>query len=173
MPEEIEIKREKLEGPGKIIIVKQDVEPKPQAVSRGLIQIGNRWFWATSLTQKPSLAALIRKILGQTTTTKFRNFLLNFGLTLQDLFDDNPEETTDYVKGICEELTNGSSPINVHTHTLRNLKEWLNSLKPGSTDQLRKTLQDTIITLENLLSEDELPEFQTTESALRKMAGNQ
>ncbi len=151
MSDEIKIERKTLEGTGKITIVKIN-DSNSQLTLNGLIKIGDKWFWATGLFQSSSLVALTRKILGQTTTTMFRDFLLRFGLTLQDLFDDNPEDTTNYIQGICEQLEDSiCSSQNVHHHTLRNLKEWLSSLKPGPTDHLRKTLQDIITTLEKLL----------------------
>lgn len=175
MPDEVKIEREALEGTGKIIVVKVR-RSDSQLTSNGLIRIGDKWFWTAGLFQSSSLVSLIRKILGQTTTTKFRDFLLRFGLTLQDLFDNNPDDTTKYIQGICEELIdNVRLPQDVHIHTLRNLREWLDSLNPGPADQLRKILQDTIATLDNLLRGDtnNSPQAQAADEALRKMADSQ
>jgi len=85
------------------------------------------------------------------TTNGFRHFLFIFGLTLQDVFDDNPEKTTTFIEKVCEELSeNVKTQEQIGPHTLRNLSELVASLVSEASQALKKVIETTITKLQGL-----------------------
>ena len=148
------IERAVYTGPGKIITAKVGERLYPNVLACA----GKNWMLISSLeSDEPSfitgssLISVFKKAFVPVTTNAFRSFLTIFGLSLQDLFDDSPEGTSAFIQKVCEELTDGiRTKSGVNPHTLRNLREWADSLISSSSQVLKKTLQDTATRLENL-----------------------
>lgn len=154
-----EVERSIFDGPGKIITARVGGQIYPNI----LVSVGKIWVFVksigsseSSLIMGDSIISVFRKATTPMTTNKFRNFLFAFGLTLQDLFNDSPDQTNDFIGKICKELLDKiCTKKEINLHTLQNLKEWADSLTSESSQKIKKILDDTVVKLQNL--PDNLP----------------
>lgn len=179
------VERSVFNGPGKIITVRTGDQIYPSVLANA----GGTWIFVGSIGSDESafaigdsLIAVFKKAFTPMTTNGFRNFLFVFGLTLQDLFIDSEKQTVDFMGRICEELINQvRTKKGVTPHTLRNLREWADSLTEENSQQLKKTLEATITKLQNLPEEPQTPPIKpaaiklksaSTLEALERLSGH-
>jgi hypothetical protein len=131
-------------GDGRVIVARND------QLAAVIVKIGNHWIFARHITSgslfsEDSLIELFKKSFASITTNDLKNFLTVFGLSFQDVFNDSPEKTTNFIEQMCAELkvltkTPGQ-------HTLQNLREFADSLTLETSREPKAILEETIATL--------------------------
>lgn len=170
------IERRVYEGPGKVITARiTTADGQTQLYPNVLMGVSGFWllveYFGNNNEQMAigeSLVDVFRTATKALTTNKLKRFFFFYGLTLQDVFNDNPHDTRVFIERICNQLTTVSRhKDDVSPHTLSNLKEFADSLNSEQSRKLKMALEDTIRRLEAL---PQKPQAESAAIALEVLA---
>lgn len=124
---------------------------------RMMVHIGNIWFCSAGIVlTAPSLVRLAAQ--KNRNVTEFHDFFSSFGLSLADVFRENPDDTSKLILNTCEGARNMADAGKSTSHMIEGFAAFLAELKnePNAAalcEKLEKTLKHLGVADESLVEE--------------------